>query len=175
VRINRKRRCPVQPKTAIFPGSFDPITNGHLDIIQRASRVFGRVIVAIGHNPEKTEVFTADERIAMIRDLTANAPNVEVEAYEGLTVDFARKVQADVIVRGIRDTIDLRDELQAANTNRLVGDVETVFLMASEQFALTSSTFIKQIVAMGGEESGRLSALVPTEVLNRLRDKVAGA
>ena len=160
-------------RTAVFPGSFDPITNGHLDIIERAARLFGRVVVAVGHNPAKTEVFSPSERVAMIRGLVAQHENVAVDSYEGLTIDFVRAAGGDLIVRGIRDTIDVRDELQAANTNLIVGGVETVFLMASDRYALTSSTFIKQIVSMGGEESARLSSLVPTSVLQQLREKLA--
>jgi pantetheine-phosphate adenylyltransferase len=163
----------VLSRTAVFPGSFDPITNGHLDIIERAARLFGRVVVAVGHNPAKTEVFSPSERVAMIRGLVAQHENVAVDSYEGLTIDFVRAAGGDLIVRGIRDTIDVRDELQAANTNLIVGGVETVFLMASDRYALTSSTFIKQIVSMGGEESARLSSLVPTSVLQQLREKLA--
>ena len=158
-------------KKAVFPGSFDPITNGHLDIIERASRLFGGLIVAVGRNPEKDDVLSTEERMALLEDLVGHLPNVSVAAYDGLTVDFVREVGADVIVRGIRDTVDLRDELHAANANLIVGNVETVFLMASEQFSLTSSTFIKQIVAMGGEEATRLTSLVPRAVLAKLRDK----
>jgi pantetheine-phosphate adenylyltransferase len=161
----------VCSRTAVFPGSFDPITNGHLDIIRRASRLFDKLIVAVGHNPEKVDVFNTDERVAMIEDLVGALDNVSVSAYRGLTVDFVRDMGAHVIIRGIRDTSDLRDELQAANLNLIVGAVETVFLMAAEEYALTSSTFLKQIVAMGGEQSARLSALVPTSVLQRLREK----
>lgn len=158
-------------RTAIFPGSFDPITNGHLDIIERASRIFKTLIIAVGHNPEKSEVFGLDERVEMIRELVAPTPSVSVDSYEGLTIDFALRTGADVIVRGIRDGVDLRDELSAANTNLIVGDIETVFLLAAERYALTSSTFIKQIVAMGGEDTERLSSLVPRAVLDRLRAK----
>ncbi|NOX58809.1 MAG: pantetheine-phosphate adenylyltransferase [Planctomycetes bacterium] len=158
---------------AIFPGSFDPITNGHLDIIQRAGTLFSKVIVAIGHNPEKVDVFTPDERVEMITELVGDLPHVSVAAYSGLTIDFARRSGANVIVRGIRDASDLRDELQAANTNLIVGGIETAFLMASEQFALTSSTFIKQIVSMGGKESTRLSSLIPKTVLEKLQSKYA--
>ncbi len=159
-------------KKAVYTGTFDPITNGHLDIITRASGLFAQLVVAVGHNPEKSDVFTADERVEMIENLVTKIPNVSVAAYEGLTARFVKDIKADVIVRGIRDTTDLREELQAANTNRLIGGVETIFLMASEQFALTSSTLIKQIVEIGGEVSARLDALIPAPVLSRLQDKV---
>ncbi len=161
-------------RIAVFPGSFDPITNGHLDIIERAAMLFDELIVAVGRNPEKAEALSRDERVEMIAGLVERLPNVKVSSYDGLTIDFVRQVKADVIVRGIRDSVDLRDELQAANTNLIVGGVETVFLMAAEQFALTSSTFIKQIVSMGGQEAERLSALVPRQVLERLRRKLGG-
>ncbi len=162
----------MSASTAIFPGSFDPITNGHLDIIRRSGDVFSKVIVAIGQNPEKVDVFTPEERVEMISELVSDMEHVSVASYSGLTIDFAKQSGATVIVRGIRDSSDLRDELQAANTNFIVGGIETVFLMASEQFALTSSTFIKQIVSMGGKESARLSTLIPNSVLAKLRSKL---
>jgi pantetheine-phosphate adenylyltransferase len=162
----------VTARTAVFPGSFDPITNGHLDIIQRASGLFERVIVAVGQNPAKAEVFSPEERVRMIAELVREFPNVNVASYSGLTIDFVRQAGGDVILRGIRDTLDVRDELQAANTNLIVGGIETVFLMASDQYTLTSSTFIKQIVSLGGDASTRLSALVPTNVLEQLRAKL---
>ena len=161
-------------RVAIFPGSFDPSTNGHLDIIERASQLFGSLIVAVGRNPEKAELFSSDERVEMIDGLIGGFTNVTVESYEGLTIDFALKVNAGVIVRGIRDGVDLRDELSAANTNLIVGQIETVFLLAAERYALTSSTFIKQIVQMGGGDTDRLSSLVPKTVLERLRRKYRG-
>ncbi len=164
----------MSTSTAIFPGSFDPITNGHLDIIKRAGDVFSKVVVAVGQNPEKVDVFTPEERVEMISELVSEMSHVSVASYSGLTIDFARQAGATVIVRGIRDSSDLRDELQAANTNLIVGGIETVFLMASEQFALTSSTFIKQIVSMGGKESARLSTLVPDSILKKLQSKFAG-
>ena len=164
----------MHARTAIFPGSFDPITNGHLNIIERAARLYDRLVVAVGQNPDKTEVFSQTERVGMIKDLVRDHANVSVESYQGLTIDFVRKAGGQVILRGIRDTLDLRDELQAANTNLIVGGVETVFLMASDQYALTSSTFIRQIVEMGGNASSRLSALVPTSVLEELRAKLKG-
>lgn len=161
----------MENRVAIFPGSFDPITSGHLDIIERACAIFGSLIVAVGHNPEKEDLFTPAERVEMIEQLVGSLPNVQVESYEGLTIDFALRRGAHLILRGIRDGVDLRDELSAANTNLIVGGIETVFLLAAERYALTSSTFIKQIVAMGGKDTDRLSALVPAPVLARLRRK----
>jgi len=164
---------PAASEIAVFPGVFDPLTNGHLDIIRRGASIFGRLVVGVGQNPEKTALFTAAERLAMLRQEVRDLPNVEVATYEGLTVQFVCSLGSRIIVRGIRDTVDLRSELQAANTNLIVGGIETVFLMASEQFALTSSTFIKQIVSMGGKESARLSALIPNSVLEKLQSKFA--
>ncbi len=156
---------------AVFPGAFDPVTNGHLDIIRRAVRLFDKLIVGVGHNPEKQAVFSADERLAMIEAELRGLPGVEVLAYAGLTMEFVRLVGGRVILRGIRDAVDLRSELQAANTNLIVGGVETVFLMTSEQYALTSSTLIKQIVELGGHGAQQLTRLVPEAVFKKLLDK----
>ncbi|MFH0983139.1 MAG: pantetheine-phosphate adenylyltransferase [Planctomycetota bacterium] len=153
---------------AVFPGTFDPVTLGHLDIIRRGAKIFGRVIIAVGCNPEKIEWFPPAERVEVIRWLTRDLANVSVESYDGLTMDYVRRVGAKVILRGIRDSDDLRTELQVANTNLIVGEVETVFLMTSDQHALTSSTLIKQIVEIGGYDRTRLARLVPEEVIDRL-------
>jgi pantetheine-phosphate adenylyltransferase len=159
-------------RIAVFPGSFDPLTLGHLDIIKRGAALFPRFIVGVGHNPEKQELFTPQERIDMISREVNDLDNVEAQAYAGLTMSFLQKVGAGIIVRGIRDSVDLRSELQAANANLLVGGVETVFLMTSDQHALTSSTLIKQIVALGGYQPDRLLRLVPQIVLDQLREKL---
>ncbi len=160
-----------QDVIAVFPGAFDPITHGHLDIVRRASRLFHRLIVAVGQNPEKVACwFQPEERVEMIREATADLSNVVAEAYDGLTMDYVTRVGARVLVRGIRDLADLREELQIANLNHLVGGVETVFLMTGEDHVLTSSTLIKQIVDMGGFDEERLSRLVPPVVIRRLVD-----
>lgn len=156
---------------AVFPGAFDPVTNGHLDIIRRATRLFNQIIVGVGHNPEKQELFSTQERVAMLRAELADVPSIEVQAYEGLTMEFVRSVGGRVILRGIRDALDLRSELQAANANLIVGGVETIFLMTSDQHALTSSTLIKQIVELGGHRSKELTRLVPDAVYRMLLEK----
>jgi pantetheine-phosphate adenylyltransferase len=150
---------------------FDPITNGHLDIIRRANQFVDELIVAVGKNPEKEALFTVPERVEMIRELVHGMDSEIDEAYEGLTAEFVRARQARVIIRGIRDNVDLHDELQQANINLIVGDVETIFLMARDQFAMTSSTYIKQIVELGLQDLQRLSRLVPPSVAARLRDR----
>ena len=156
---------------AIFPGTFDPVTLGHTDLITRASRLFHRIVIGVGHNPEKSAMFSTQERVEMISELVSDLSNVVVESYDGLTMAFVRKIGGNVILRGIRDGSDLRDELQFANTNLIVGDIETVFLMTSDQHALTSSTLIKQIIELGGGNTERLSHLVPPNVLGRLLEK----
>lgn len=154
----------------MFPGQFDPITNGHLDVIRRGVTLFDELIVAVGNNPEKRDLFGLDERVGMIRALLDDTPGVRVEKYTGLTVDFVRRSNATAILRGIRDVSDLRYEFQLALANRTVGGVETVFIMAGEQYALTSSSLIRQVVALGGDVQ-QLSAVLPQMVIDRLRDK----
>jgi pantetheine-phosphate adenylyltransferase len=163
-----KRRA---SKTAVFAGSFDPPTRGHVDLIQRCRKLFDKTIVAVGRNPEKTPMFTPEERVEILRELLGHDGNVEVEAYDGLTMDYVRQRKADVIVKGIRDGEDLRNELRQANVNMLAGDVETVFLFTTDQTALISSTLIRQICEMGGGQARHLERLVPSLVLKRIRQK----
>src|SRR4051812_18703635 len=157
-------------KIGVFPGQFDPITNGHLDVIRRGVKLFDELIVAVGINPEKRELFTLAERVGMIRSLLKNEPGVRVEQYTGLTVDFVRQSKATALLRGIRDVSDLRYEFQLALANRAVGDVETVFIMAGDQYALTSSSLIRQVVALGGDIR-QLRAILPDIVVEKLREK----
>jgi len=163
------------PNLAIFPGMFDPLTHGHLDIIRRASKLYDKLIVAVGANPVKTEVFTPEERKEMLDKHTSDLPNVEVCTFNGLTVEFARTIGAGVILRGIRDTVDLHAELEIATTNRIIGDIETVFLATSEQQMLTSSTLIKQVVEIGRYDADHLARLVPLDVAKRLEERLRGA
>ena len=157
-------------KIAVFPGQFDPITNGHLDVIRRGVGLFDELIVAVGINPEKRELFSLDERVRIIRALLKDVEGARVEQYTGLTVDFARQVKATAILRGIRDVSDLRYEFQLALANRAVGGLETVFIMAGDQYALTSSSLIRQVVSLGGDVR-QLSAILPEVVIEKLRGK----
>jgi pantetheine-phosphate adenylyltransferase len=159
---------------ALFPGTFDPVTLGHLDIIKRAAKLFDRLMVAIGDNPLKEQVFTPAERKAMLEDHTRGVANLEVQTYSELTVEFARKVGARVILRGIRDTVDLHAELEIAAANRIIGDIETIFLMTSGQHILTSSALIKQIVEIGDYDPDHLARLVPLDVARRLEQRLRG-
>jgi len=153
---------------AIYPGSFDPLTYGHIDVIERALRIFGRLIVAVAHNPEKQPWFSPEERFQMLRKATEGMPGVEVDSFRGLLVDYARRRSATVIVRGLRALSDFDYEFQMALTNRKIcSDIETVFLMPSEQYSYLSSRMIKEIVALGGE----VGAFVPEFVAAMLRER----
>lgn len=163
-----------QTTIAVYQGSFDPVTFGHLDIIRRAARLFDRLIVGIGLNPDKEEFFTPEERFEMLLPNIADLSNVRAATYSGLTIDFVRECGAHVLLRGIRDMADLHNEVQLANLNRLVGGVETVFMLAGDQHVLTSSTYIKQIYEMGGGDLARISQLVPPNVAGRLATKLGG-
>src|SRR5271154_2482615 len=156
-----------QHKIAVFPGQFDPITNGHLDVIRRGAELFDELIVAVGVNPEKRELFSLDERVEMISQLLREIPGAKVRKYTGLTVDFFRQIKGTVLLRGIRDVSDLRYEFQMAQVNRAVGQVETVFMMTGERYALISSSLIRQVVAMGGDVRV-LSGVLPKLVIDRL-------
>ncbi|HYO08391.1 MAG TPA: pantetheine-phosphate adenylyltransferase [Tepidisphaeraceae bacterium] len=158
------------PKVAVFPGQFDPITNGHLEVIDRGEKLFDELIVAVGINPEKKELFSVEQRMEMARALLKDKPGVRVEQYAGLTVDFVRQSGALAILRGIRDASDLRYEFQLALANRAVGEVETVFIMTGEQYALTSSSLIRQVLSLGGDVR-KLAGLLPEIVIKRLQER----
>jgi pantetheine-phosphate adenylyltransferase len=154
---------------AIFPGSFDPITNGHLDVIARGIKLFDHLIVAVGQSPVKTELFTLDERVEMITQLVADMPRVTVDKYQCLTVEFAAQKKADVMLRGLRNLTDVQYEFQLAMTNRSVAGVETVFVMTSEEFGFVNSTMVREVAMLGGD----VSKLIPIPVYNRLKKRIA--
>ncbi len=156
--------------TAVYPGSFDPITNGHLDLIERGARLFERLIVAILRNEAKKPMFTVEERMEMARASLAEFANVEVDCFDGLLVQFAAARGARVILRGIRAISDYEYELQMALMNRrLAPEIETVFLMAGEAYSFISARLVKEVIALGGDVSG----LVPPLVEERLRRRLA--
>ncbi len=164
---------------AVYAGSFDPITLGHMDVLTRARRMFDRIVLGLGQNMDKKSLFSADERLAMIQslvdDLLTTEPHgahVTVERYDGLTVDFARDCKASVLLRGIRNITDLAYETQLAITNRQVADIETVFIVTGESYAYTSSSLIRQVAALGGSLD-RLAGIVPPVVIEQLRVKQA--
>jgi pantetheine-phosphate adenylyltransferase len=168
----------MTPKhTALYPGSFDPITHGHLDVVARGRRLFDRVVVGVGQNPDKQSLFTLDERVDMVSRLVAeleheephHAP-VEVVPYRGLTVDCARDNHASILLRGVRNLSDLNYEVQSAVTNREVAGLETAFVVAGQSFAYVSSTLIRQIAAMG-EDMSALASMVPPIVIDALERK----
>lgn len=157
-----------EPVVAIYPGSFDPLTNGHIDIIHRGARLFDRIIIAILVNIEKSPLFSVDERVAICREAFKGHPNVEVDTFDGLLVDYVRRKGARVIVRGLRAISDFEYELQMALMNRrLNAEVETVFMMPAEPYTYVSSRLVKEVVALGGSVAG----LVPEGVEARLRAK----
>ena len=154
---------------AIYPGSFDPLTNGHVDIILRGARLFDRIVVAMLVNAEKSPLFTMEERVEIAREVFRDQPNVEIATFDGLLVDYVERRQAHVIVRGLRAISDFEFEFQMALMNRRLNSrIETIFMMPAEQYTYISSRLIKEVFALGG----RVHGLVPELVEARLREKV---
>jgi len=157
------------PTLAVYPGSFDPLTNGHVDIITRGARIFDRIIVAILINAEKAPLFSMEERLKIAQEVFKDFPNVEIDTFDGLLVDYVERRRAHVIVRGLRAVSDFEFEFQMALMNRrLNGKIETVFMMPAEQYSYISSRLIKEVFSLGGGVHG----LVPDTVEDRLRQKV---
>ena len=158
-------------RTAVYPGSFDPITFGHLDIIERGSKTFDNLIVAVATNPEKKTIFSAEERRDMISEVAGHLSNVKIDEFSGLTVDYVRNAGSCVILRGIRTVSDFEYEFQMALTNRTFApDIETVFVMSSEKYSFLSSRLIKETVRLGGDVSAFVPPGVHERLVKRLRD-----
>ena len=156
-------------KTAIYPGSFDPLTNGHLDVIHRAARIFDKVIVAVADNTSKTSLFTIKERVDMLKVVAKHLRNVSVDTFDSLVINYARRKKVNVLIRGLRMTSDFDYEFQIALTNRrLAQDIETVFLMPSEHVSFLSSSLLKEVAALKGD----ISSLVPPSVERKLKERL---
>lgn len=159
----------MKKAVAIYPGTFDPVTLGHIDIIKRAARLFGKVLVAIARHPQKDTLFTAKERVAMVRDSVRGMPNVSAESFEGLVVKYARKAGSNIIIRGLRMISDFEYEFQMALTNRkLDNSIETVYMMPNESYSYVSSKLIKEAAALGAD----LRFFVPDNVNRLLKRKI---
>ena len=155
-------------RIAVYPGSFDPITNGHLDIIERASRVYDKVIVGVLSNKSKTPLFTAKERVDMIGQVTGDMPNVEVDTFDGLLVDFAKSKGATVIVKGLRTVADFEYEFQMALLNKaLYPEYETMFMMTNSKYSYISSSMVKELAGFHGD----LTEFVPCDIIKRIEEK----
>ena len=155
-------------RNAVYPGTFDPITNGHQDLVRRAASIFDRVIVAIAANPNKAPMFTLETRVDLARRVLGDLSNVDVVGYSGLTVEFAREQGASVVIRGLRAVSDFEFEFQLANMSRhLERDIETVFLTPQEQFTFISSTLVREIAMLGGNVSEFVHPIVESELKKR--------
>ena len=159
----------MSKETAIYPGSFDPPTNGHLDLIQRGSKIFEELVVAVLRNPEKTAMFSVAERSEMLRELTADLPNVRIDTFDGLMVEYAKSIDAHCVLRGIRAISDYEYELQMALMNRkLEPTLETVFMMPAVKYSYVSSRLVREVAQAGGP----VNELVPDAVVQKLREKL---
>ena len=156
-------------RRAVYPGSFDPVTFGHLDIIERSARLVDELVVAVLVNHAKTPLFSADERVNMLKDMTKNIPNVRVESFSGVSVDFVRNCEAQLIVRGLRAITDFEYELQMAQTNRIIDPgIDTIFLTTNLEYAYISSTTVKEVASFGGD----ISRFVPDRIGRLIFDKL---
>lgn len=156
---------------AVYPGSFDPVTLGHYDIIVRTAQVMDRVVIGVLHNQAKKPLFSVEERMAMLKDVTSGLPNVEIQCFDGLTIDFARKNQAKVVIRGLRAVTDFEYELQLAQTNRVIApEIDTMFLTTSLKYSYLSSSMVKEIASLGGE----ISEFLHPQIAEKVIEKYAG-
>lgn len=156
-------------KKAIYPGSFDPVTLGHLDIIERSAKLADKLIVGVLNNNTKTPLFSVEERVNMLKEVTKHLPNVEIQSFSGLLVDFARESGVSIIVRGLRAVTDFEYELQMSQTNRIVNpEVDTIFLNTNLKYAYLSSSIVKEIARYGGD----ISNFVPAEVIDKVNQRV---
>lgn len=157
---------------AIYPGSFDPVTYGHIDVIQRSSKLVDHLIVGVLNNNAKMPLFSVKERVKMLEDVTKELPNVEIVPFDGLLVDFAKKMDAGVVIRGLRAITDFEYELQMSQTNHKLGpDVETIFLTTNIEYSYLSSTTVKEIAAFGGDVTQFVPEVVKTELERKMNDK----
>ena len=155
-------------KRAIYPGSFDPVTDGHVDIILRSSKIVDKLIVGVLNNSAKKSLFSVEERVSMLKELTKDLPNVEVTSFDGLLVDYMREIDASIIVRGLRAVTDFEYELQIAQTNHIENtDIETIFLTTNLQYSYLSSTIVKEFASYGGD----ISKFVPEQFVDRIYEK----
>ena len=162
-------------KKAIYPGSFDPVTLGHIDVIERASKLFDHLIIGVLNNSAKTPLFSVEERVKMLKEVTKHLTNVEVKSFGGLTVDFARECGANGLVRGLRAVTDFEYELQIAQLNRVIApEIDTVFLTTNLKYAYLSSTSVKEVAAYGGDISSFVTPYVEEEVHKKLNVRVKG-
>jgi pantetheine-phosphate adenylyltransferase len=155
-------------KKAIYPGSFDPITFGHLDIIERSAQIFDHVVIGVLNNSAKQSLFTVEERVAIIQNLVKKYPNVSVESFDGLLVDYARRIDASIIIRGLRAVTDFDYEIQIAQTNRVeYSKLETIFMTTSLKYSYLSSTVVREFASYGGD----ISQFVPAEIIPLIQEK----
>jgi len=158
-------------RTAIYPGTFDPVTNGHVDVAERAANLFDKVIVCVAVNSTKTPIFTGAERVRLVKEAVKHIPNIEVEQFDGLLVDYAQQKNADAIVRGLRAVSDFEYEFQMALTNRkLCADIDTIFLMPDEKYKYLNSSIVREIARFGGDVSEFVPPHVLKELLKKIRD-----
>lgn len=162
----------LNKNTVIYPGSFDPFTNGHLNIINRSSKVFERIIVSVAHNVSKKTVFSIDERVEIIKQIFKDRPNIEVDSFQGLLVEYAKKRKTNTILRGMRSVSDFEYEFQMALANKSIDDsLETIFMVTDSEFTHISSSLIKEIITLGGSAKHLVPAVVEKKMVEKLQKK----